>query len=136
MLGIVGDLAKRIFGSSNERYVRSLQPIVARINALEPEIAAMSDAELRGQTDKFRARLQGGEGLDDLLPEAFATVREAAKRPLGQRIYGVQVLGGMVLPRGEIAEMRAGERKPLGPPLAPDHNAIGGSGAHAVAAHD
>ena len=105
MLGF-GSLAKRIFGTSNDRVVRQLQPLVGRINVLEKTHEAMSDAELAGRTAVFRKRLADGEKLDALLPEAFATVREAAKRTLGQRHYDVQMIGGAVLHRGEIAEMK------------------------------
>jgi preprotein translocase subunit SecA len=109
-----GGFAKAIFGSSNDRYVRSARKVVEKINALEPTIAAMTDDELRRQTEVFRARIGEGETLDALLPEAFATVREAAKRTLGQRHYDVQMIGGMVLHRGEIAEMKTGEGKTSG----------------------
>jgi preprotein translocase subunit SecA len=136
MLGIVGGFAKRIFGSSNDRYVRSLQPLVAKINALEPTIEALSDDELRAQTPTFKARLEAGESLDDLLPEAFATVREAAKRTLGQRHYDVQLIGGVVLHRGEIAEMRTGEGKTLVATLATYLNALTGKGVHIVTVND
>jgi len=136
MLGLVGGFAKRIFGSSNDRYVRSLQPLVAQINGLEPTIAALSDEELRGQTGKLKARLEAGEALDALLPEAFATVREAAKRTLGQRHYDVQLVGGIVLHRGEIAEMRTGEGKTLVATLATYLNALGGKGVHVVTVND
>jgi len=129
-------LAKRIFGSSTDRYVKSLQPTVARINALEPEIAALSDDALKAQTVKLRARLDAGETLDDLLPEAFATVREAAKRTLGQRHYDVQLVGGIVLHRGEIAEMRTGEGKTLVATLACYLNALAGKGVHVVTVND
>ena len=108
-----GGFAKAIFGSANDRYVRSLQKIVDKVNGFEPTISAMTDDELRGQTEIFRARLADGQMLDDILPEAFATVREAAQRALGQRHYDVQLIGGMVLHRGEIAEMRTGEGKTL-----------------------
>jgi preprotein translocase subunit SecA len=108
-----GGLAKSLFGSSNDRYVKSLNPILAKIASFEPSLQAMSDEELSAQTVKFRARLANGEKLDDLLPEAFATVREAAHRVLGQRHYDVQMVGGIVLHRGEIAEMRTGEGKTL-----------------------
>ena len=107
---MLGGLAKAIFGSSNERYVKSLGPLVAEINSLEPEISAMTDEALAGQTVRFRERLGAGETLDDLLPEAFATVREAAKRTLGQRHYDVQLIGGMVLHRGEIGRASCRER--------------------------
>ena len=129
-------LAKRIFGSSTDRYVKSLQPTVARINALEPEIAALSDDALKAQTVKLRARLDAGETLDDLLPEAFATVREAAKRTLGQRHYDVQLVGGIVLHRGEIAEMRTGEGKTLVATLPVYLNALSGNGVHVVTVND
>jgi preprotein translocase subunit SecA len=94
-----GGLAKTIFGSANDRYVRSLQKIVDKINGFEPTISAMTDDELRGQTEIFRKRLADGADLDDLIPEAFATVREAARRTLGQRHYDVQMIGGLVLLR-------------------------------------
>src|SRR4028119_1027848 len=99
-------LAKSIFGSANDRYVRGLGRIVDAINGFEPTISALTDDELRGQTDIFRRRLEGGTQLDDLLPEAFATVREAAKRTLGQRHYDVQMIGGMGLHRGAPAPTR------------------------------
>ena len=108
-----GGFAKTIFGSANDRYVRSLQKIVDRISGYEPTLSAMTDDELRGQTEIFRKRLADGTELDELLPEAFATVREAAKRTLGQRHYDVQMVGGIVLHRGSIAERRTGEGKPL-----------------------
>ena len=135
MLGF-GAVAKRIFGSSNDRYVRSLAPLVARVNALEANIEALSDDELKDQTVKFRARLAEGETLDKLLPEAFATVREAAKRVLGQRHYDVQLIGGIVLHRGEIAEMRTGEGKTLVATLACYLNALAGEGVHVVTVND
>ena len=129
-------IAKRIFGSSNERYVRSLAPLIARINGHEATVAALSDQALSGQTAVFRARLAAGETLDDLLPEAFATVREAAKRTLGQRHYDVQLIGGIVLHRGEIAEMRTGEGKTLVATLAVYLNALEGKGVHVVTVND
>ena len=110
---MLGNLAKSIFGSSNDRYVKSLNPIIARIAGLEPAMEALSDSDLAHQTVKFRERLAAGETLDDLLPEAFATVREASKRILGMRHFDVQMVGGIVLHRGEIAEMRTGEGKTL-----------------------
>jgi len=133
---MLGGIAKAIFGSSNDRYVKSLRPIVARIGAIEPEMAALDDAGLAHQTVKFRERLAAGEELDDLLPEAFATVREAAKRVLGQRHYDVQLIGGMVLHRGEIAEMRTGEGKTLVATLACYLNALPGKGVHVVTVND
>ncbi|MEA3039081.1 MAG: preprotein translocase subunit SecA, partial [Sphingomonadales bacterium] len=131
-----GGFAKAIFGSSNDRYVRSLRKTVERINGHEPTLAAMTDDELRNQTLLFRQRLEEGEDLDDLLPEAFATVREAAKRTLGQRHYDVQMIGGIVLHRGEIAEMRTGEGKTLVATLAVYLNALEGKGVHVVTVND
>ncbi|PWG01292.1 preprotein translocase subunit SecA [Sphingosinicella humi] len=131
-----GGFAKAIFGSSNDRYVRSLQKIVDRINGFEPAISAMTDEELRGQTALFRQRLADGQPLDDILPEAFATVREAAKRTLGQRHYDVQMIGGIVLHRGSIAEMRTGEGKTLVATLATYLNALEGKGVHVVTVND
>src|SRR5688572_17454806 len=131
-----GGVAKAIFGSSNDRYVRSLGKIVDKINSFEPTIAAMSDDELANQPILFRRRLAEGEELDALIPEAFATVREAAKRTLGQRHYDVQMIGGIVLHRGEIAEMRTGEGKTLVATLAVYLNALAGKGVHVVTVND
>src|SRR5215210_3691026 len=129
-------LAKSIFGSANDRYVRGLGKYVDAVNALEPEISAMSNDELRGQTDLFRQRLAGGQTLDQLLPEAFATVREAALRTLGQRHYDVQLIGGIALHRGEIAEMKTGEGKTLVATLAVYLNALPQKGVHVVTVND
>src|SRR5437879_5003381 len=129
-------LAKSIFGSANDRYVRGLGKYVDAVNGFEPNIQALTDDELRGQTDRFRARLQAGEKLDDLLPEAFATVREAAVRTLGQRHYDVQLIGGIALHRGEIAEMKTGEGKTLVATLAVYLNALEGKGVHVVTVND
>ena len=129
-------LAKNIFGSSNDRYVRGMGKTVDAVNSFEPAMLAMSDHELRDQTARFRDRLANGEALDDLLPEAFATVREAAKRTLGQRHYDVQLIGGITLHRGEIAEMRTGEGKTLVATLASYLNALPGKGAHVVTVND
>ena len=131
-----GAVAKTLFGSSNDRYVKSLDKIVAKIAAFEPDVSAMSDETLAGQTAVFRARLAEGTKLDDLLPEAFATVREAAKRVLGQRHYDVQMVGGIVLHRGEIAEMRTGEGKTLVATLAVYLNALPGNGVHVITVND
>ncbi|HYE27525.1 MAG TPA: preprotein translocase subunit SecA, partial [Allosphingosinicella sp.] len=133
---MLGGIAKAIFGSSNDRYVRTLGKIVERINGFEPTMEAMTDDELANQTILFRRRLAEGEELDDLLPEAFATVREAAKRTLGQRHYDVQMIGGIVLHRGEIAEMRTGEGKTLVATLAVYLNALDGKGVHVVTVND
>src|ERR671913_45823 len=129
-------LAKSIFGSANDRYVRGLGKYVDAVNALEPTISAMSDDQLRAQTDLFRQRLAGGETLDQLLPEAFATVREAATRTLGQRHYDVQLIGGIALHRGEIAEMKTGEGKTLVATLAVYLNALPQKGVHVVTVND
>jgi preprotein translocase subunit SecA len=129
-------LAKSVFGSSNDRYVRSLGKYVEAVNGFEPNISALSDDELRAQTERFRARLANGEKLDDLLPEAFATVREAAVRTLGQRHYDVQLIGGIALHRGEIAEMKTGEGKTLVATLAVYLNALEGKGVHVVTVND
>lgn len=131
-----GAIAKTLFGSSNDRYVKSLRKTVEQIAAFEPTISALSDEELAAQTVKFRARLDEGAKLDDLLPEAFATVREAAIRTLGQRHYDVQMIGGIVLHRGEIAEMRTGEGKTLVATLATYLNALEGKGVHVVTVND
>ncbi|BAK66146.1 protein translocase subunit SecA [Sphingobium sp. SYK-6] len=131
-----GALAKSLFGSSNDRYVKSLRKTVEQINAFEPTISAMDDETLVAQTAKFRASLAEGATLDQILPEAFATVREAAKRTLGQRHYDVQLIGGMVLHRGEIAEMRTGEGKTLVATLATYLNALEGKGVHVVTVND
>jgi preprotein translocase subunit SecA len=133
---MLGGLAKTLFGSSNERYVKSLHGIVAKINAFEPTISAMSDEELAAQTVKFRERLANDEKLDNILPEAFATVREAAVRVLGMRHFDVQMIGGIVLHRGEIAEMRTGEGKTLVATLATYLNALPGTGVHVVTVND
>ncbi|MBZ6380357.1 preprotein translocase subunit SecA [Sphingomonas sanguinis] len=131
-----GGLAKSLFGSSNDRYVKSLKPLVAKIAAFEPEMEAMTDEQLAAQTVKFREQLDQGATLDSLIPEAFATVREAAKRVLGQRHYDVQMIGGIVLHRGEIAEMRTGEGKTLVATLATYLNALPGKGVHVVTVND
>ncbi|MEL1250088.1 preprotein translocase subunit SecA [Aurantiacibacter gilvus] len=130
-------IAKSIFGSSNDRYVKSLDKIVAHINALEEQLADFSDAELGAQTLKFRKKIEEeGQTLDDLLPEAFATVREASKRVFGMRHFDVQMVGGIVLHRGEIAEMKTGEGKTLMATLAVYLNAIEGKGVHVVTVND
>ena len=131
-----GGLAKSLFGSSNDRYVKSLGSIVDKINAFEPTLTAMSDTELAAQTPKFREQLANGAKLDSLLPEAFATVREAARRVLGMRHFDVQMVGGIVLHRGEIAEMRTGEGKTLVATLACYLNALPGDGVHVVTVND
>ncbi len=133
---MIGAIAKAVFGSSNDRYVKSLDKIVRQISAFEGQIEALTDAELAAQTDKFRAFLEAGKTLEDILPEAFATVREAGKRVLGMRHFDVQMIGGIVLHRGEIAEMRTGEGKTLVATLAVYLNAIEGKGVHVVTVND
>ncbi|WP_379550066.1 preprotein translocase subunit SecA [Qipengyuania sp. DGS5-3] len=129
-------LMKTFFGSSNDRYVRSMNKIVGQINALEDQIKALSDEELSAQTGKFRGLLADGKTLDDILPEAFATVREASMRVLGMRHFDTQMVGGIVLHRGEISEMRTGEGKTLVATLATYLNAIEGKGVHVVTVND
>ncbi|WP_421708381.1 preprotein translocase subunit SecA [Algihabitans sp.] len=128
--------AKRLFGSANDRLVKSLRKEVERINALEPEYEGLNDEQLAAKTVEFRGRLEQGERLDALLSEAFAAVREAAKRTLGQRHFDVQLIGGMVLHRGDIAEMRTGEGKTLVATLAVYLNALPGKGVHVVTVND
>jgi len=112
MLGL-GSLARKFFGSANDRKIKAYLPRVQEINALEPELAKLSDEALRARTEAFRAQLAAGTKLDALLVPAFATVREAAKRVIGQRHFDVQLIGGMVLHDGKIAEMKTGEGKTL-----------------------
>jgi len=133
---MIGGLARRLFGSANDRYIRSLGATVEEINALEPEVQKLSDDELAARTVAFRDRLAQGETLDDLLPDAFATVREAAKRVLGQRHFDVQMLGGLVLHKGQIAEMKTGEGKTLVATLPVYLNALEGKGVHVVTVND
>ena len=133
---MLGAIAKRLFGSHNDRFVNRLHPDVEAINALEPELAALPDDALKARTGRFRERLAGGETLDDLLVEAFATVREAAKRTLGQRHFDVQLMGGIVLHRGMIAEMKTGEGKTLVATLPVYLNALADGGVHVVTVND
>src|SRR5438093_4199358 len=130
------DTLKKIFGTSHEREIKRARPVVARINDLEPRIKALSDGELRAQTAKFRERLDRGEPLADLLPEAFATVREASRRVVNMRHYDVQLIGGMVLHRGAIAEMKTGEGKTLVATCPLYLNALEGRGCHLVTVND
>src|SRR5580700_9918804 len=135
MLGLNG-IAQRFFGSSNDRKLRGYFKRVEEINALEDRFKAKSDAELKAMTDTLKARLADGADLDDVLPEAFATVREAAKRTLGQRHFDVQLVGGMVLNSGNISEMRTGEGKTLVATLPVYLNALTGLGVHVVTVND
>ncbi|MCY1671677.1 preprotein translocase subunit SecA [Novosphingobium sp. SL115] len=131
-----GSIAKSLFGSSNDRYVKSLDKIVRQIAAFEPNLQSLSDDELAAQTPKFREMLENGASLNDILPEAFATVREASVRAMGMRHFDVQMIGGIVLHRGEIAEMRTGEGKTLVATLAVYLNALEGKGVHVVTVND
>lgn len=133
---MLGNLARAMFGSANERFVKKQNKIIQHINSLEPEFIKLSDEELKNKTSEFKKRLQEGETLDDLLPEAFAAVREAAKRTLGQRHYDVQLVGGIVLHQGMIAEMKTGEGKTLVATLAAYLNALTGKGVHIVTVND
>ena len=126
----------KIFGTKNDRELKRILPVVERINALEPSFSGLSDEALRGKTDEFRKRLQNGETLDDLLPEAFAAVRETAKRTLGMRHFDVQLIGGTVLHHGKIAEMKTGEGKTLVATLPVYLNALDGRGVHVVTVND
>src|SRR6266849_3851903 len=133
---MIGAIARRLFGSANDRFVKSLQPLVDAINTAEPTLVAMSDDELRARTGALKARIAAGETLDDILVDAFATVRETAKRVLGQRHFDVQLLGGVVLHRGMIAEMKTGEGKTLVATLPVYLNALSGKGVHVVTVND
>ena len=133
---MLGSLTRRVFGSSTDRVYKTYAKQVDAINALEPESSALSDEALRARTDEFRNRAAGGATLDELLPEAYATVREAAKRTLGQRHFDVQLIGGIVLHQGTIAEMKTGEGKTLAATLPVYLNALEGKGAHIVTVND
>ena len=133
---MLGALARRLFGTANDRYVKSLGPLVEQINDHDAELEQLSDEALRAKTAEFKQRLEDGAELDDLIPEAFATVREAAKRTLGQRHFDVQMMGGIVLHRGMIAEMKTGEGKTLVATLPVYLNALTGKGVHVVTVND
>src|SRR5579885_3076654 len=133
---MIGALARKFFGSANDRRVKGYQSRVNAINALEPEVAALSDEALKARTAEFRKELAEGKTLDDILVPAFATVREAAKRTLGQRHFDVQLIGGMVLHEGDIAEMKTGEGKTLVATLPLYLNALTGEGCHLVTVND
>jgi preprotein translocase subunit SecA len=133
---MIGALARKFFGSANDRRVKGYQSRVNAINALEPELVALSDEALKARTAEFRQQLASGKTLDDILVPAFATVREAAKRTLGQRHFDVQLIGGMVLHEGDIAEMKTGEGKTLVATLAVYLNALAGKGVHVVTVND
>ena len=133
---MINSLLTRVFGSRNERQLRQLNRIVAKINALEPEIEKLSDEQLQAKTPEFKQRIADGEALDKVLPEAFAVCREAGRRVLGMRHYDVQLIGGMVLHLGKIAEMRTGEGKTLVATLPVYLNALEGKGVHVVTVND
>lgn len=133
---MIGGLVKKIFGTKNERELKKLQPLVDQINGLEKQIQTLSDEDLQAQTEKFRQRLSEGATLDDLLPEVFATVREAGRRVLGMRHFDVQLIGGIVLHQGRIAEMKTGEGKTLVATLPVYLNALAGKGVHVITVND
>src|ERR1700724_1405439 len=133
---MLGAVARKFFGSANERRIRAYRPRVDAINALEKELERLTDDELRARTDAFRKELADGKELDDILVPAFATVREASKRTLGQRHFDVQLIGGMVLHEGRIAEMKTGEGKTLVATLPVYLNALAGNGVHVVTVND
>jgi preprotein translocase subunit SecA len=133
---MIGAVARKLFGSSNDRRIRSYQPRVNAINALEPELAKLSDDALRARTVAFKKEIADGKSLDDVLVPAFATVREGAKRAIGQRHFDVQLIGGMILHEGKIAEMKTGEGKTLVATLAVYLNALAGRGVHVVTVND
>ena len=133
MLGVV---ARKLFGSANDRRIRKYQPRVDAINALEPELVKLTDDQLRARTEQFKKELAEGKTLDDILVPAFATVREAAKRAIGQRHFDVQLIGGMILHEGQISEMKTGEGKTLVATLPVYLNALAGNGVHVVTVND
>src|SRR5690242_3940623 len=133
---MIGAVARKLFGSSNDRRIRAYRPRVDEVNALEPELEALSDEALRARTEEFKRQLAEGKTLDDILVEAFATVREAGKRTLGQRHFDVQLIGGMVLHEGRISEMKTGEGKTLVATLPVYLNALAGRGVHVVTVND
>src|SRR3954469_11181928 len=133
---IVDTLLAKVIGTQNERDLKRLRPLVEAVNSKEPEIEKLSDEQLRGKTADFRQRLAAGESLDDLLPEAFAVVREGGRRVLNMRHFDVQLIGGIVLHRGKVAEMKTGEGKTLVATLPVYLNALEGKGVHQVTVND
>ncbi len=133
---MVLSLIRKLVGTKNSRELKRMRRVVERINALEPQFEALDDAGLRAMTAKFRERLAAGETLDQLLPEAFAAVREASRRALGMRHFDVQLIGGITLHEGRIAEMRTGEGKTLVATLPVYLNALSGKGVHVVTVND
>src|SRR2546430_15995807 len=136
MAGAVEIVLAKVFGSHNDRELKKIRPLVDVISSKEPEIQALSDDQLRAKTEEFRHRFASGETLDDLLPEAFAVVREAGRRTLNMRHFDVQLIGGIVLHRGKIAEMKTGEGKTLVATLPVYLNALEGKGVHVVTVND
>jgi len=132
MFGIIN----KVFGSSNDRELKKLNPSVAEVNAFEPRISALSDSELQAKTAEFKQQVANGKSLDEVLPEAFAVVREAGKRVLNMRHFDVQLIGGTVLHKGRIAEMKTGEGKTLVATLPTYLNALNGKGVHVVTVND
>ena len=133
---MLASVLKKVFGSKNERVLKSIQPLVAAINQLEPEIQKLDDASLVAKTEIFKARLAAGATLDSLLPEAFAVCREASWRVLEMRHFDVQLIGGIILHQGRIAEMKTGEGKTLAATLPVYLNALTGRGVHVVTVND
>src|SRR5210317_2233398 len=133
---MISKIMKKVFGSRNDRLVKRMMKTVQQINDLEPEVSALSDEQLKAKTQEFRDRLDSGASLDDLMPEAFAVVREAGIRVMGMRHFDVQLIGGMVLNQGKIAEMRTGEGKTLVATLAAYLNALPAKGMHVVTVND
>jgi preprotein translocase subunit SecA len=129
-------ILSKIFGDPNEKFVKNLQPIIEKINSFEPEFEKLSAEQLKAKTVDFKERLASGQTLDDILPEAFALVREAGKRTLNQRHFDVQMIGGIVLHQGKIAEMKTGEGKTLSATLPAYLNALEGRGVHVVTVND
>ena len=130
------NMFSKVFGSRSQREVKRIMPLVDKIESLRPEMQKLSDEELKGKTREFKKRLEEGETLDDLLPEAFAVVREAGKRVLGMEHFRVQLIGGIILHQGRIAEMRTGEGKTLVATLPSYLNALEGKGVHIVTVND
>ena len=135
-MGLFSNTMNKLFGTHSQREVKAITPIVDRIEALGDTYHAMSEAELKSQTDVLKGRLQKGESLDDILPDAFAAIREAADRVLGMRPYRVQLIGGIILHQGRIAEMKTGEGKTLVEILPAYLNALTGNGVHIVTVND
>src|SRR5688500_18942473 len=133
---MLNTILTKVIGTKNERELKAIRPLVQRINALEPPLLPLSDAELQAKTIAFRERIAKGATLDELLPEAFAVVREAGRRVLNMRHFDVQLIGGLALHRGMIAEMKTGEGKTLVATLAAYLNALGGQGVHVVTVND